>query len=699
MSTPTIEGRLRARLACLREHLGHVFEGHEESVLYSFDISESFDVLESAHGIGRRLSDVWRHRAYLLATRSWHTGRERVAGTNGSEARWRIDGARWKDHKPAGGVSFNNMIVTLDAGELDALREQMSGDAGEIAAGIERRLRARGSIGPEHLPYRLTIAEGLALVDAGAEKLVADTAAEIVEILEACPVPSKLHKAILAREGLVNRWPWPRHGHRPGAVLCALVALADSLPAEEHLPGTWPGEVAPLDVARWVAPVVKKHNQSPERLKELEEYRLIGMPEELEESQLILEMAQASHAQFVNETRWVSCVAVVFAALQDVERGQKRQALAIDAGQYHHEFLVAWRDLPKDRESHKYPTNAGRIELFSPGKSVQLALDLGAYTISEALISALRQHRKWEGLRHWAAIQRLLSVEGGRAGWVRWTLDDHLNALGVSPKERTRAAVRANAARQVEAFTKLELAAYNKNGTLRERRPLLIVGAKYDRLHGSEWELDGMELQINPLLYSGVREENGRLGSNWHPAPTELARVDHVRHPYALFLALVLPIRWRLALGDGKDHITLSGESALRLAGIKHQKHDPKKAWDALDRNLEELRRIGGLGRWEWDANDTPRSIKGRLHLWPAPWILDRTHHEVRPLELPPGPSVLTGAELKAWRKSRNFTQAQAADHLGVHRTTIARAEIAAAESLPPALADKLRQARVAALL
>lgn len=694
MSSPDLETRLRARLARLRDHLGRELEGRGGEVLYSFESPPNSFAKphELPRAFLRTIGDIGgvseRARAYKLATRAWHTGMSREAGVNGNEARWRIDGARWKDHKPAAGLSFDNLIVTLDAEEMATIREQMNGDAGKIAGEMERQLKARGSIAPDLLPYHLTVAEGLALVDAGAEKLVAETSAEIVELINECPAPAKIHhKAILAREGLVNRWPWPRHGHRPGAVLCALEALSLSLPPNETLPGTWPGEVAPLDVAQWIAPVVKKHNQAPED------------PEELEESQLVLEMAQASHSQFVSETRWVSCVAVIFAALQDVERGQKRQAVAIDAGQYHHEFLVSWRDLPKDGKEREYPTNAEKIELFAPGKSVQLLLDLGAYTISEAMITALRQHRKWEGLRHWAAIQRLLSVEGGRAGWVRWTLNDHLNALGVSPKERTRAAVRANAARQVEAFTKLELAAYDKNGTLRERRPLLIVGAKYDRLHGSEWELDGMELQINPLLYSGVREENGKLGSNWHPAPTELARVDHVRHPYALFLGLVLPIRWRLALQDGKDHVTLSGENALRLAGIKYQKHDPKKAWEALERDLVELSRIGGLGRWEWDAADTPRSIKGRLHLWPAPWILDRTHHEVRPLELPPGPSVLTGAELKAWRKGRKLTQAQAAERLGVHRTTIARAEIAAVESLPPALADKLRHARVAALL
>ena len=71
-----------------------------------------------------------------------------------------------------------------------------------------------------------------------------------------------------------------------------------------------------------------------------------------------------------------------------------------------------------------------------------------------------------------------------------------------------------------------------------------------------------MQLTINPLLYAGVREpgEHGRLGRNWHPAPVELAQVDDVRHPHTIALGLLLPIRWRLALEEGKDHITLTGE-------------------------------------------------------------------------------------------------------------------------------------------
>jgi hypothetical protein len=339
----------------------------------------------------------------------------------------------------------------------------------------------------------------------------------------------------------------------------------------------------------------------------------------------------------------------------------------------------------------KVEHRSGRIELLAPGRSVQLALDLGPdYTLSEATLLGLRDLRSWSGLRSWAALQRLFSVEGGRQGWVRWTLDGHLEALGYSPQERTRRPVRVKMAREVEALTRLELAAYDQHGKLRERRPLVIVGTKFDRLHGSEWELDGMELQINPLLYRGVREEGGELGSNWHPAPVELARIDHVHHPYAYSLGLILPIRWRITWAkEGQDHLHYTGESVLRLAGISFSRHDPGKAWKALERDLEELRRIGHVGRWEWVTG--ARTLAGVMDLYPAEWMLDRTLRGVRPVEIPPGPSVLTGAELKAWRKAHGLTQAKAAERLGVVARTILRAEKAPEDALSSQLADRLR--------
>ena len=540
------------------------------------------------------------------------------------------------------------------------------------------------------LPDTMTIGEGLHLLAAEADHLVAATQRDLVTLAHLVPAP--LRKAVLAREELIARWPWPRDSHPVGFTLELLSSAATPRPAQTFVLGeaalgaptmdTWPPDVAPLDVATWPA-FVKRYPHDAKELRAL---------------------VEAGDVSARGAVRWVG-VATMFASLRAVERDRRRHAMAIDAGRPHHNLLMGVRDLPKDsRTPHTVHATTDRIELLDPdGGCVQLTLALGESAPSEALISALRTLRTWRGLRHWAAVQKLLSVDGGRQGWVRWTLDGHLDAMGVSVKNRTTAAVRAEVARQVEAFTRIEIAVYADDGTLRSRRPILLVGEKYDRLTGSEWALDGMQLTINPLLYGGVREAGGQLGSNWHPAPVELAAVNEREHPYTLALGLILPIRWRLALAEGHDHLTLTGENALRLAGIDVRPHDRQwmrrngaHAWDSLERDLAELARIGGLGRWAWDATDTPRTLDGRLHLWPAPWMADRTLHEVRPVELPPGPPVLTGAELKAWRARKGLTQAQAAKTLNSSRPTIARAEARPLEPLSTALTGKLREARAA---
>lgn len=568
--------------------------------------------------------------------------------------------------------------------ELDSRRESVAYSGGgddETALPPERTLAFNvatypwwvfpnqdGDRGP------VTIGEAFDLVKAESEALIERTATDIdAAVLRHIPAPLRL--AVLAPErNLVGRWPWPREAEAvplgpainprpfdPGVMLSLLSALSPTLPPGESLPGAWPATVAPADIAFWLGG-------------------------DMTDMELWSELLSPTLGHV---SSW-NAAAVLYAVLQAVERDQRRPAVAIDAGKVHADLLEGWRDLPKDtRKDMIREPHSGRIELLAPGKCVQLALDLGPSTLSEAMTLALRDLRSWGGLRNWAALQRLFSVEGGRQGMVRWTLDGHLEALGYSPQERTRAPVRSKIAREVEAFAHLELAAYDQHGKLRERRPLVMVGSRFERLRGSEWRLDGMELQINPLLYRGVREEGGELGSNWHPAPVELARMDHVRHPYAYSLGLILPIRWRLALAEGRDHLHYTGESVLRLAGIKYSRHDPGKAWGALERDLEELHRIGHVGRWEWV--DAPRTLAGMLDLYPATWMMDRTLRGVRPVELPPGPPVLTGDELKAWRKARGLTQARAAEVLGVRKITILRAEKRPEGQLSPYLADRLK--------
>src|SRR5690606_4505334 len=193
-----------------------------------------------------------------------------------------------------------------------------------------------------------------------------------------------------------------------------------------------------------------------------------------------------------------------------------------------------------------------RLELLSPDKgAIQLTLPWGgSRSLLEELAVALREWRGPEGLRHWAAIQRLLTVEGGRTGLVRWTVDDHLEALGVPQAKRSEKKNRAKAARLVELMTKLELQVISPDGKKWKSWPLLLVAEKSGQIKGSKWTLDGMILKIHPLLYRGVRKENGEIGSNWFPVPAELAQIDHNRFRYAIPLGLLIAARWRWDMGE-----------------------------------------------------------------------------------------------------------------------------------------------------
>ncbi|MCX6954433.1 MAG: helix-turn-helix transcriptional regulator, partial [Verrucomicrobia bacterium] len=288
-------------------------------------------------------------------------------------------------------------------------------------------------------------------------------------------------------------------------------------------------------------------------------------------------------------------------------------------------------------------------------------------------IEAIRQWRSWHGLRHWAALQRLFTA-AGRTGRIRWNLNGHLDALGLSERSRRAPSMRRKIANEVEALTRLEIAVYNTDGSLRLRGPILAVTQRGEALRGSEWALEGMELVIHPVLYEGVRKTSGELGTLWTPAPVELAQLDERTHPYALALGLLLPIRWRWDHGSGHDHIVLSGRKLLETAGIPLSAQNPFRAWQTLERNLEALQAIGGLGHVEWGAGEK-HTLDGHCHLHPPTWVRDRLVHGLFPEEAGRDPELLTGADLAEWRRSLGLSQEALAGQLGLSERTIRRAE------------------------
>ena len=373
-------------------------------------------------------------------------------------------------------------------------------------------------------------------------------------------------------------------------------------------------------------------------------------------------------------------MALLYRAEKAVRAGLRKPVVAIDAGRHHHNLVTGWRDNPRDGKRHSAAPadlsfEAGRVELMLPGHPVQLTLPIKELTgLSEGAIRLLRDIRGAKGLRHWCALQRLFSVEGGRMGWVRWTLNEHLTAMGYQKNTREDPKKRAEAAAEVELLTRMELVVYDASNIARHRAPLLLVGDRFERLAGSAWHLEGMELRVNDLLYAGVRDrDTGKLGSNWWPVPVELAQIDHVRHGYAHALGMILAMRFRWDAGDRRGATRLTGRKLLDLGGIPYTVRRAAEAWGKLRRELAELERIEMIAATVWIGEAW--TLDGVCCLSPAAWIEDRTARQLHPEEPPVVALPLNGAELRAWRVARAWSRRETARRLGVTSQALDLAE------------------------
>ena len=546
---------------------------------------------------------------------------------------------------------------------------------------------------PDELPaLPLTVGDALKLVERKRTAMAAQIAHDIEESARLLIEPEYL-AAVLGRvRSLADGWPWRNTGYRSGwHALAQLIhdpvaGPAMTLPATGYMDAVmwqrWPAEAAPAKVVRWSRDALDELSHG--RWGDEDEWSLahqgypmgFGWPDD-----------EGEAVHLPAEGR-----ALLYLAEQDVRTGQRRTAMAIDASNAHHAMLTGWRDLPKSKHDKIQATQQdGRVELLAPGGAVQLSLDLpGETALHEQIINALKEWRGYSGLRHWAAMQRLFSVEGERSGFVRWTIDGHMAAMGYSDRKRRDPDTRAAIAREVELLTQMDLAVYDTTGRERARRPVLLVGEKYEKLHDSAWKLDGMQIGINPMLYGGVRNmETGKLGNHYLWVPVELAQLDERSHAPALVLGLLLPIRLKWSLSKGEPSIALKGKNLLQLAGIKYDSHKPGRAWKRLAKNLDKLVELDVLGRWEWYAGEE-NSLDGRCRIHPPAFALDRLEHGITPLELPQIDKPETGAEMREWRRRNGLKQSEVAAMLGLSQSTISVAERSPDKRLGPTVRARL---------
>lgn len=533
-----------------------------------------------------------------------------------------------------------------------------------------------------HSQTAISIPDALNHVEQNIDALVDASADAIATCVDAL-IAKEYRVAVLNRERLAKEWPWPLEIAHGGTLLHALVSLCPTPLSDEPLFTQWPKDILPPQVSVWAEPWLETRAFPTDDGTVADLLRQLALP-----MAIVFQVRQG-----LPFTKMATpALALLYRLEDDVKQEQQRTFIAIDTCKEHTKLVEAWRDLPKAKTSKMHtPITHGRLELILPDtndkRHFQLSLALPDDPIASQVGAALREWRSWAGLRHWVAFQSLLT-SNRRLGWVRWTLDDHLKAMGYRKEPRKRRKLRRSTAQMVELFTQIEIAIYDDKGRIRERRPLVHKGSTYERLLGSEWELEGLELKINPLLYRGVRDpESGKIGANWWPTPKELPYIDHEKHGAAIALGATLPARWRWELAkSGNTHIDLRGDSLLRAAGLPYSQKSPVTTWRSVDRNLAELRRRGGLSRWEWQGQP---GLSTLCRLYAPTWAIDRIAHGVTPKEAKPAPTALTGAELKAWRKSETLTQPEAAARLRLGVSTVKRAE---AQPNKP-LSKKVREA------
>ena len=548
---------------------------------------------------------------------------------------------------------------------------------------------------PKELALPLTINDAIKAIKQGQKWLIDSVCEEINYTATACMDP-KTRKQALCRPFVSQEWPWPNREPSGKAIRALLSVLETPPPKEfphwsESPHSLWNPRAAFLDVARWAKTGLNKIQKGlgNDFLKRVENRQSFDFLKMTSDKKVLEKISPPG-------------LALLFLAEEEVKEGLKRSAIAVDAGRPHHDLFTGWRTASgKHRRTGsikaRYTASEERVELFdrTKNKCVQLTIDAEDGSLQEEIIKALRDTISPEGFKHWAALLLLMSKQGARQGWVRWTMEDHLTALGYSERVRYNQQRLDEIAKVIELFTKIELIVYNPTGTIRAESPLVHVGTRYKRLEKSRWQLDGLELRINPLLYSGVRNmETGKPGNQWFPVPEELAQIDHIRHPNAIPLALLMAIRWHWDLFQGdqhkKYHLALKGKNLLELADMEVGNTNKKRTWIQLERELDELKNIGLLGHWEWHGQ--ARSQEGVCRFYPAEWLLDRTIRKLRPTETLPLDIPKTGKELRSWREGKGWTQAILAEHIGVSRKTIIRAEGQSDKKLTPSLSKALKK-------
>jgi len=400
--------------------------------------------------------------------------------------------------------------------------------------------------------------------------------------------------------------------------------------------------------------------------------------------------------------------ALVAWAEKEVDAARRRPFIAVDAGGAMQTVLTAWgRGWQTDRagladvrppSAKERAEGALRLLVRDEEHGLQLSLPLDGIGSAD-VFDAVKRTRGPAGLRHLAAFLLLLTTKGARSGQLLWKVSDHMDAMQCGTDTRRDPKARERLAREAAAVAGLRLEVYGDGADKRVSRALLLpVDTAERRGPDGRWTLEGMTLQVHPLLYSGVRAAPDQPGSHWFPASPDLPSLHHVKHAPALLAGLRLPQRWRWAYGKhGRTFVDLKRDAALALFGIEGdgaREHHKGRAWETFDANVAALAALPtpGIGAVEWVQS---RDGEPMVRIHAARWMIERIAHRVAPIEAAQPPALQCGDDLRAWREARGLTQEKVAALLGVSTRTVRNAELGGAAPLPRSIRDAIARGAI----
>ncbi len=594
------------------------------------------------HGLNRRLDGLIEH----LTHASWESKDAwcyvPASETNKAasiQEQWVIDRERIE---PSGPKRLHYQVLNIASLSIDRLR-----------------------LGP------ITVAQAIARIERDREALVQKTTSRALSFIDELIAPSN-RLPVIERPTLAARWPWPLDSVA-GSLAHLLTAICPDPPLEEWLFSRWPSEISATIVAGWAQPLLGTINTVPSA----DEWSFADV---LQGAPVLQVTGPLSRRGLLIPS---SALANLYLLEQEVITAKRTPRMRIDAGQvqqgviagHSHLHQTLERNYIFPREGTAYSYTHQTLEVLLPAQhqfgipdsqsSAQLTLPgiPELETMPERLADSLRKFYRYTGLRHWTALLVLLS-RYGHTGWIRWTLRAALDAMGLADNPKNRALT----IEMIELFTKLELTVWDEQKQRRRRTPLVYWKDRDEMLHNERWEIVGIDLCINPAVYSGCGGENGS-GNNYALAPIELAMLETNRWGPAVPLGLQLPARWLYeSRRRGNNSIIISGRELLRMAGMKYKRSS--RTWKRLERNLDKLGEIDAIGDWSWDVGP---ALDTRCEIRAPDWMADRTLRQVKskPIthkNLVSSINDLTGLDLIIWRKKNGLTQREAAKKLGVSR-------------------------------